>query len=289
MKIGLPDTLRYHRYGPWWENFLNAIGVEVLKPELALEQALKEGAKLMPQEAPTVQLFVGRVLELAPLVDALLMPDLNPGAEPDEHGANSDPWAVDLGTVLSRRLSLPPVHAVPARLDATETSNAAIRLGQILSQNTQIVRRALDRTQSGLKAPRLPELLWARSGKKTVGVIGEPTLLEQPFLWTGLRAKLEHHGLHAVFASDLPRERLLELGRARRPDLMLETDLETVGGAAFLEGKGQARGLIALVQARAPMQAVLGAEIVRKAHKPAVVLELDGDLDGVLEAFSPKL
>lgn len=289
MKIGLPDTLRYHRYGPWWESFLMAIGMEVIKPELALEDALGEGIKLMPQEAPSVQLFVGRVLELAPLVDALLMPDLNPGAEPDDHGANSDPWAVDLSTVLSRRLSLPPVHAVPARLDATETSNVAVRLGQILSQNTQIVRRALDRTQSGLKAPRAQEPSWARAGKKTVGVIGEPMLLEQPFLWAGLRARLEQHGLHAVFATDLPRERTLELGHARRPDLKLETDLEVVGGAALLEGKGQVRGLIALVQSRSPVQSALGNEIVKKAHKPAVLLELDGDLDGTLEVLSAKL
>jgi hypothetical protein len=289
VKIGLPDTLRYHRYGPWWESFLTTLGLEVVKPELTLEDAFNQGAKLMPEEAPTVQLFVGRVLEIAPLVDALITPDLNPGAEPGERGASTDPWAVDLGTVLSRRLSLPPLHTVPARLDPTETSHVAIRLGQVLAQNVQLVRRALDRTQSGLRAPRVPEPSWARAGKKTVGVIGEPTLLEQPFLWAGLRAKLEHHGLHPVFASDLPRERLLELGRARRPDLLLETDLETVGGAAFLEGKGQARGLIALVQPRAQMQAVLGAEIVKKAHKPAVVLELDGDLDGVLAAFSAQL
>ena len=289
MKIGLPDTLRYQRYGPWWESFLSAIGMEVIKPELALEDALTEGIKLMPQEAPTVQLFVGRVLEIAPLVDALIMPDLNPGAEPDDHGANSDPWAVDLSAVLSRRLSLPPVHTVPARLDVTETSNVAVRLGQILSQNTQIVRRALDRTQSGLRAPRLAEPTWVRTGKKTVGVIGEPMLLEQPFLWAGLRAKLEQHGLHAIFATDLPRERTLELGHARRPDLKLETDLEAVGGAAFLEGKGQVAGLIALVQPRSPTQAALGAEIVRKAHKPVVLLELDGDLDAALKTFSAKL
>lgn len=289
MKIGLPDTLRYRRYGPWWENFLSAIGVEVLKPELALEEALFEGAKLMPQEAPTVQLFVGRVLELAPLADALITPDLNPGAEPDDGGANGDPWAVDLGTVLGRRLSLPPLHTVPARLEMAETSHVAIRLGQMLAQNPQLVRRALDRTQSGLRAPRVPEPSWARSGKKTVGVVGDPTLLEQPFLWAGLRAKLERHDLYPVFASDLPRERTLELGRARRPDLRLETDLETIGGAAFLEGKAQVRGLIALVQPRAQMQADLGAEIVRKAHKPATVLEIDGDLDGMLEAFSAQL
>ncbi len=289
MKIGLPDTLRYHRYGPWWESFLTTLGLEVIKPELSLEDALSQGAKLMPEEAPTVQLFVGRVLELAPLVDALLVPDLNPGAEPGERGASTDPWAVDMATVLARRLSLPTLHAVPTHLDVTETAHVAIRLGQILAQNVQIVRRALDRTQSGLRTPRVPEPTWARTGKKTIGVIGEPTLLEQPFLWAGLRAKLDQHGLHAVFASDFPRERLLELGRARRPDLLLETDLETVGGAAFLEGKGQAKGLIALVQPRAQMQAVLAAEIVKKAHKPAVLLELDGDLDGVLGAFSAKL
>jgi hypothetical protein len=289
VKIGLPDTLRYHRYGPWWEQFLVGIGVEVLKPQLGLTEALHEGAQLMPEEPPTIQLFLGRVLELAPDVDALIVPDLNPGAEPGDRAGTADPWAVDLGTVLGRRFSLPPIHSIPARLDPTETSTLALRLGLVLAQNAQIVRRVLDRTQSGLRPTRQQEPVWQRAGRRTVGVIGDPTLLEQPFLWQDARTTLERHNLHVILASDLPRERNLDVGRQRHPSLSLETDLEVAGAAVILEGKAQVRGLVALVQPHASIQAQLASELVRKAHKPAVLLESGSDLNAALTVFAPRV
>jgi hypothetical protein len=288
VKIGLPDTLRYQRYGAWWEAFLTNLGVEIIKPSLPLEDALSEGARLMPTEPSPVQLFVGRVLELASLVDALIVPDLNPGAEPGL-GQAVDPWMVDIRSMLGRRLSLPPLHSVPTRLDGGETSSFAVRLGVAITQNTTLVRRSMDRMQTGLKPGKPSEPLWAKPGHLGIGLVGDPSLLESPLLLNDFLALLEKHGLHAVNASDMPREKVLEFGRKKLPDA-LETDIETVGGATFLEGKAQILGLIALAPANAPLQTKLGKDIAKRARKPAVQLELGSpELETKLTAFAALL
>ena len=290
MRIGLPDTLLEKHYLPFWEAFLGTLELEVVKPKADFEQSLDAGSRLMPSEPPNIQLFVGRVLELADVgVDAIIVPDLNPGAEPGEKAGRADPWAVDLAGVLAQRVSLPTLEAVPAYL-SEPTSSIAVRLGQAWTQNTRIVQRGLDRAQLYLKPARTPEPNWTRAGRKTIGVIGEAALLEQPWLWREAKLALEAAGLHAVLATQLPRERLIEAGKKRRADLTLETDLEVVGGAITLEAKGQVRGLISLQQPNANMHSILAAETLRKAHKPTLALSFDdADLQQKLESFAAIL
>ncbi len=294
MRIGLPDTLLDRHYIPFWEAYLNTLEIEIVKPKAEFEHSLEAGAQLMPAEPPSIQLFIGRVLELADIgVDAIIVPDLNPGAEPGEKAGRADPWAVDLASVLAQRVSLPTLEAVPAYLtDPTSslTSGIAVRLGQAWTQNTRIVQRGLDRAQLYLKPSRTPEPNWNYAGRKTIGVIGEAGLLEQPWLWRDAKLALEAAGLHAVLSTQLPRERLIEAGKKRRSDLTLETDLELVGAAITLEAKGQVQGLISLRQPNANMHAILADEVLRKAHKPTLALSFDDpELQQKLEAFAATL
>jgi CoA enzyme activase uncharacterised domain (DUF2229) len=290
MRIGLPDTLLDRHYTPFWEAYLGTLEIEVVKAKADFEQSLDAGSRLMPSEPATIQLFVGRVLELADIgVDAIIVPDLNPGAEPGEKAGRADPWAVDLASVLAQRVSLPTLEAVPAYL-SDPTSSIAVRLGQAWTQNTRIVQRGLDRAQLYLKPARTPEPNWNHAGRKTIGIIGEAGLLEQPWLWREAKTALEAAGLHAVLATQLPRERLIEAGKKRRSDLTLETDLEVVGAAITLEAKGQVRGLISLRQPNANMHAILADETLRKAHKPTLAIQFDdADLQQKLEAFAATL
>ena len=165
MRIGLPDTLLEKHYLPFWEAFLGTLKLEVVKAKADFEQSLEAGSRLMPAEPPSIQLFVGRVLELADVgVDAIIVPDLNPGAEPGEKAGQADPWAVDLASVLAQRVSLPNLEAVPAYA-AASTSSVAVRFGQAWTQNTRIVQRGLDRAQLYLKPARtVPVGFWRAYG-----------------------------------------------------------------------------------------------------------------------------
>jgi CoA enzyme activase uncharacterised domain (DUF2229) len=290
MRIGLPDTLLEKHYLPFWEAYLGTLEIEVVKAKAEFEQSLDAGSRLMPSEPATIQLFVGRVLELADIgVDAIIVPDLNPGAEPGEKAGRADPWAVDLASVLAQRVSLPNLEPVPV-YPSEITSSIAVRLGQAWTQNTRIVQRGLDRAQLYLKPARTPEPNWNHAGRKTIGVIGEAGLLEQPWLWRDAKSAFEAAGLHAVLATQLARERNIAAGKNRRSDLLLESDLEVVGSAITLEGKGSVCGLISLQQANANMHTVLIEEVLRKAHKPTLAIRFDDpELQQKLEAFAVTL
>jgi CoA enzyme activase uncharacterised domain (DUF2229) len=285
VKLGLPDTILYTRYGPWWETFLTALEIPLVKPTRPLEDSLEAGARLMPDEAPLMQLFVGRVMEIAQDAEALLIPDLNPGAEPGAKGSSADPWMVDLPSVLGQRFSLPPIYSVPTTINPTDTPAFAVRLGQALTGNSQRVRRVLDRTQSALRPARIVDPMWQIAGKKTVGVTGDPALLEQRFLIAPALKALEDAGFHPVLSTQLPRERTLEMGRRKQGKTTLETDLEFLGGAAMLEAKAQVKGLVVLTQPRSTMQSEFAAGVVKRAHKPALSLELESDYAALLQPW----
>ena len=286
VKIGLPDTLLYSRYGAWWESFFEALGIELVKPVRSYSESLEAGALLMPDESPLLQLFIGRVMEIAGDSDALLLPDLNPGSEPGVRGSSGDPWMVDLPNVLSMRFSIPPIHTVPALVSPKLTPPFAVRLGQALTSNAQLVRRVLDRHASALRPARYAEPTWQQASMKTVGIAGNPALLEQDFLIAPLLQALHDAKLHPVLGTAFPRERTLETGRRRRGELLLETDLEFAGGAGLLEQKAQIKGIIVLTEPRNTAQSNFAQTIAKKAHKPALMLELDSDYAATLGSWS---
>ncbi len=264
MNIGLVTAARYQHYGPFWQAFIAGLGLKFHTPETDVATALGHGAQLLPDERPSIQLMAAQAMELAPNVDVLLVPDLNPGAADSPNAGDlADPWAVDAAAILSRRFTLPQTIGVPTSVNE-KTSGLAVRLGQAWMQNAQLVRRALDRNQHLLKELRPTEPRWQMGGAQTIGVVADPNLLESP-VWQELWAKQSNlpAGNHYLPITDLPRERLLELGKARAAreprlqNLSLTSELEMLGGLSVLETKGQVHSLLLVTEPRATRQARL--------------------------------
>jgi hypothetical protein len=272
MRIGLPDSVLFNRYGTWWTTFLEGIGMDVVLPKASFADALKVGQNAMPDEPVTMQLLIGRVFELSTEVEALLIPDINPGAEPGTRGAALEPWLVDLPTMLATRFSLPTIYKVPARLETSETTSAAVRLGQTLTGNAQVVRRSLDKIQASLKPSQTPEPMWQHAGRTTIGLVADPILLEQPFLIADTLAAFEQAALHPVFITSMPRARALEEGKRINPNL-LEIDHEMIGSATLLASKAAIRGLVYITQANTPAHHKLLERSAANTKKPTLILE----------------
>ncbi|MFN3267514.1 MAG: hypothetical protein ACK41E_11825 [Deinococcales bacterium] len=277
MRLGLADTVLFGRYGAWWTEFLAAIGVDVVLPKASLADSLTLGQNTMPEELPTMQLLVGRVLELSTQVDGLLIPDLHPGAESGTRGAALEPWLVDLPTLLGQRFSLPGIYKVPPHLEPSQTVRLAIQLGQTFTGNAQIVRRALDRLQSKIKPPESPEPFWKEAGKSSVALVGDPILLEQKFFLEELMLHLKEAGLHPIAMSAIPRARAIEEGRRIHKNL-LELDLEMIGAARLLAQKAAVQGVIYVYQPFGVAQQQLLKNSLNNNRKPGIMLEW-GNID----------
>lgn len=288
MRLGLPDSVLFKRYGTWWTTFLEGIGVQVLLPRATWEDSLKLGQNAMPSEPITMQLFVGRVLELSTEVEGLLIPDISPGAEPGSRGAALEPWLVDLPTMLGQRFSLPTIYKIPPRLDVQETTGMAVRLGQALTGNAQVVRRALDRLQVGLKPQVSPEPLWQKAGYISVGLVADPLLLEQEFLMQPTMTALEQAGLHPILMNTMPRPRAIEEGQRINANL-LEIDHEIIGSAKLLAAKAAVRGLVYVSQPNASAGQKLLERSAKNTKKPTLMLEWGALETEQIEAFASSL
>lgn len=277
MRLGLADTVLFGRYGAWWTEFLVAIGVDVVLPKAPLADSFKLGQNAMPEELPTMQLLVGRVLELSTQVDGLMVPDLHPGAESGTRGAALEPWLVDLPTLLGQRFSLPSIYKIPPNLEPSQTVRLAVQLGQTFTGNAQVVRRALDRLQSKLKTIETEEPIWQKAGKNTVALVGDPVLLEQEFFVEEPLRQLEAVGLHPIAISAIPRARAIEEGQRINKNL-LELDLEMIGAARLLAQKAVVRGVVYLYQPFGVAQQQLLKHSFNNTKKTGIMLEW-GNID----------
>lgn len=232
MRVGVLSIWLADRYLPFWVSYLQALEVEVVHPE--------EDSVNLPFPPP-IRRVLGQVFSLKSQgVDFLLLPDVQLGVEARK--GSPSPWLVDLSATLERLVpGLPPTLVVPAEL-SPEVAGLAAKIGQNLTQNPMLARRALERTKHQLSSSfTLPK----QPGTRLVGVVAQPMLLSDTEWLGSLRAGLAEHGLHLFLADKTPAE-LRQEGAYLELDLELPTDLEAAGMHRYLSRLGKVKGLLYL-------------------------------------------
>jgi len=274
MRVGVIQGFLSRRYLGFWEAYLGALGVEVVRAEASPD--------LRQPYCLSVQGLLAQVAALKAMgVDYLLLPDLQGGVE-SERGGGQCPWLLDLEATLRRYLpGLPPVLKVPAELSERVLGRAG-EVGQILTQNPMRVGRALDQTKSLLKPP--PPL---KNPQGSVGVAAQPYLLEDEGFRREVQEALASVGLLPYFP-DLPPERLREEGE-RLLSLDLPTDRELLGMVHYLHRLGRVRGLLLVVSYACPPIPGLLRRAARRLAKPYRLLTLGEDWTGALKALKEEM
>lgn len=230
MRVGVLNSWLSSRYLPFWVSYLQALEVEVVRPQ--------EISVNLPVPAP-IQQVLSQVFSLKSQgIDFLLLPDVQLGVE--AHRGSPSPWLVDLGATLERLVpGLPPTLVVPAEL-SPEVAGLAAKIGQLLTQNPMLARRALERTKHQLNSSFTPP---KQPGVHLVGVVAQPMLLSDTDWLNNLRAGLAEYGLHLFLADKAPSE-LRQEGSALELGLELPTDLEAAGMHRYLSRLGKIKGLL---------------------------------------------
>lgn len=232
MKIGLLRAWLASRYLPFWEPYLRELGQELVDPGAVSPRPLPL--------LPPVPLVVAEAVALKEQkVDYILLPDAQLGIEP-EGSSGFSPWLVDLGAALTRLVpGLPTLLKVPAEVSPQSLGFAA-EVGQILTHNPMLARRALDRTRSLLdfRWPRPP----TPRGDSWLGLVGQPYVLAD----AQFTAQLEEAAWNRGFGLALPQlspPQLRREGEQLLPGLKLPSDLEVAGQIRSLSRLGRVRGL----------------------------------------------
>src|SRR5512136_482402 len=77
MKVCIPRTLLYHRYGQFWEKFLTGLGVEVVVSRRTDKVLLQNGLGHVSSEVCLpIKIMAGHIEELAGQIDVLFLPRL---------------------------------------------------------------------------------------------------------------------------------------------------------------------------------------------------------------------
>lgn len=230
MRIGLLECWLGSRYLPFWEPYLRALEVEIVRPE--------ELAMQLPMPSP-IRRVLGQVFGLKEKgVDFLLLPDVQLGVETRK--GSPSPWMVDLETTLGRLVpGLPPALLVPAEL-SPEVAGLAAKIGQNLTRNPMLASRALERTRRLLELPFTPP---KQLGTCQMGLVAQPMLLSDPVWLADLRTGLAEHGLSLFLADKAPAE-LRQEGANLELGLELPTDLEAAGMHRYLSRLGKVKGLL---------------------------------------------
>ncbi len=239
MRVGVLDTWLPRRYLPFWEAYLAELGAGVVRPEAPFPAALEADA---PDWAtPPLRAVLGRLDELAPRVDRLLVPDAQLGVDA-ERGGGQCPWVRDLAATLRElRPAAPPFWVVPA--EPTEgVLGVAVALGAELAGSPPEVRRALARTRHLLTPPG-PFALPGAAPEPAVGLAAPPYLLEEPRLYADLLDALRPLGLGVA---DRPPALLRQEGRRMGTRAVLPTDLEWAGAAHSLARRRGVRAVVLL-------------------------------------------
>ena len=282
MRVGMITQLLWPRYGELWERLLSGAGIEVC---YAAPEAVKRA--LSDERLEAVSGFAFKLAAAEALafdeVDAMLAPELNPGAQ-TLRGGGQDPFVASFPEALETSLSgLPTVLGVPASVAGLET--LAINTLHSLTRDPALVRRVWERHRNGARAPKLAEPRWRvrPSEGGTVGLIGQPWLLREGVVQEVV-ARLELP--HTVSQHQFDPATLRAEGQ-RADERLVPTDSEVLGAARYLGRKGGVTRLVMVADETSGADAWLVSRVQKVTRKPLEVAYLQNIFrpDALLDAF----
>jgi hypothetical protein len=262
MRIGLLRTWCGGRYLPFWRVFLQELGLELVEAD--------QGAEADLEVCGPIRRVLGEVQSLKRRVDYLLLPDLQLGVE-SLRGGGQCPWLASLETALRFQVpDLPPLLRVPGEL-GPQLMSQAVEIGQLLTQNPPLVRRAWERSRYLLHPPA-PSASLGRG----IGIVAQPYIREDPTLQGGVEEALRARGLHPLWPSLEP-ARLREEGLKSGVRLDLPTDLELAGASWYFARSGSVEGIVYLSANRCDPIPSLARKLARSLTKPWAFLVVGED------------
>ncbi|MEX2534014.1 MAG: hypothetical protein WD273_00320 [Trueperaceae bacterium] len=279
MRIGFVTQLLWDRYGAFWHHLFEEIGAEVAVPDSESVPGFLDDSRVTSVPGLAFQLAVAQALTLQEC-DLLVVPSLNAGSE-SRRGGGQDPWVSDFPGALGTLRGIPPVLGVPAWLAAGQETLVVESLQQIVRDATR-VRRVWDRHRSRLRHEPLSDPGWGTAaGRKTVGVLGQPWLLNDDLASRVAPAEARVIGQHKIDPF-----RLREEG-SRLDPRMIPTDQEALGAARLFSRRGTVSELHLIIDVTSGSDLWLQDRITKHAGKPLVVHSLQEIItDGSFELLA---
>ena len=267
MRIGIPRSLLYYKYLPFWKTFLAECGAEVETSPLTNRKILSWGVEVAENElCVPVKAFYGHCMSLRGRVDALFVPRVV-SVEERAYTCPKFLGLPDMIAAVAGELELPPLltpklnqREKPSefkwslinfaqqefglrKLDAVAALDSA-RLAQKRYQESLVAgHKPLDL----LPVSRLNRTRWRPSGKEArrrIGLLGHPYNIYDGYITQNLVARLEEMGAELVVPEMTDHHVLMDAATDVPKQLYWTYEKEIMGAINYWTGNKMVDGLV---------------------------------------------
>jgi len=220
MRVGIPRSLLYYKYLPFWKTFLAELGLEVETSPLTNKQILSWGVEVAENElCVPVKAFYGHCMALRGKVDALFVPRVV-SVEEREYTCPKFLGLPDMVAAVADQLELPPL--LTPKLNQREKPSefkwqlinfardefgvgamdaiAALETARLAQRRYQESLVKGHKPLDLLPSSRLNRTRWKapRGERKRIGLLGHPYNIYDGYITQNLVARLEEMGAELV-------------------------------------------------------------------------------------------
>ncbi len=221
MKVGIARGLLYYRYFPLWQTFLKELGCEIVLSTPTTRTMVNQGASVAVSDlCLPIKAYFGHILSLKDRVDFLFVPRYIS----IEEDAYMCPKFLGLPDMVASAIGpLPPLIDYPINYKGRRKMTEPLfyeKMGKLFCGDSRRIRRAyhmgLERwedfrclQQSGVSFEKAMELSLsspdgitfkrgAHGNQPTIGLVGRPYYLNDPFLNKDISGKLIARGYNVM-------------------------------------------------------------------------------------------
>ncbi|UCD71860.1 MAG: hypothetical protein JSW70_02385 [Syntrophobacterales bacterium] len=265
-KVGIPRGLLYYRYFPLWQTFLQGLGCEVILSTLTTKEMVSQGAGIAVSDlCLPIKAYFGHILSLRDRVDLLFVPRYIS----IEEDAYMCPKFLGLPDMVANTIQpLPPLIDYPINYKGKKKTTESLfyeKVGTLFCRDSGKIRRAY---QKGLERQRNFRCLQrggvpfekalslshdssrpqgeANSDQPTIGLVGRPYYLNDPFLNKGIYEKVIARGYTITTTESLTETEVNRQISKLSKRVYWSFGKEMVGSALRFAGDPEVKGIINL-------------------------------------------
>jgi len=269
IKIGIPRGLLYYRYVPLWQTFFQELGCEVVFSTPTTEQMVNQGASIAVSDlCLPIKAYFGHILSLRDRVDLLFVPRYIS----IEEDAYMCPKFLGLPDMVANTMQpLPPLIDYPINYKGGKKMTEPRfyeKVGKSFSRDSRRVRQAYQKglerqgnfrylQQKGLSFEEALDLSMSSSkgpgttrevntAQPTIGLVGRPYYLNDPFLNKGIAEKVMTRGYTIMTTESLTETEVNRQISKLSKRVYWSFGKEMVGSALHFAGDSEVRGIINL-------------------------------------------
>lgn len=276
IKVGIPQALLYHEFGPFWHNFFDSLHTPVKVSGDTNKHILDRGTSLAVDESCLpLKLYLGHTETLLRDCTHIFVPRIARYRKNFYHCAK----LAGLPDIVRNTFRLPAQRIITPNL---ETNSRAGYL-QAIRETSSAVGRSLPRGWNGFRqavsAWRSQDREVNHGTAPTVAVVGHSYLLKDAFLCGDIFSILKARNVAIATPEDLPGKLLYTETKHVAPEIYWQLSAKIVGAATLFARRPDIAGIILVSSFGCGVDSLINEyiehRILKSSTKPFLILNLD--------------